>query len=736
MKISYIEEKNKLRRIKSGVSGLDDMFNGGIIKGSRTLCAGLSGTGKTILSLQFIKEGLRLNEKCIYISLLEDPKSSLKFYNILNIDWNFYLKKRNLFLLYLNAAGIKKLEERLTVILKNNGIQRIVIDGFSGMVKEKALEDIYKALMFIQKKSISCLMTSSVFESRVSGGGNTSPLSELVDNVLVLKQMESGGDIVRTVNILKAKGTFYDTKTRGLYIGKNGATINKLTSNESVPRSENSNESEIKYGLWGDFLKDDIVKDFKKIYPNIAISKMEEVGSKDEIRRALSTQNTTLGVIALSYQDLSRPLLDNYLMSLNDIISKDIYFKGALEACSYKGQLYGIPDDVDSRHLFYRKDLLGKYGVKPPETWEELIAAAKYIVKEESDPKLKGLLAYWDNDIVLTGAFFETIWSNNGDIYDKEGSTVINNKKGGEALQLMRDLIYKHKIMPKEIIYLPAPETIFKMFLNGESVFHLMTSSFMHSHYRKNNIYKDKFGVAPLPRMQNDAANYNVINGKALCVPKNTRYPESAISFLKFVTGIKTSRQLELEGGWPFPAKTVFWKDREILAQKPYYAEAGNILKYYKNPYIEIKNYDIIFNLARNSLASVIRNEKEPAEVLEHLAKEISLLSKHHKTYSKIVENIMSYVRDNYDKVMSLENIAREVRLSPSHVGKIFKMETGVTIFDFVIKTKIDKAKEYLKDIRYNISEVATKTGYMDTKYFAKLFKKQTGLTPSEYRLK
>ncbi|OGF44522.1 MAG: hypothetical protein A2452_12840 [Candidatus Firestonebacteria bacterium RIFOXYC2_FULL_39_67] len=733
MRRPYIEE-NKLKRIKSGISGLDDMFNGGIIKGSRTLFSGQSGTGKTILSLQFIKEGLKLNEKCVYISLLEDPKSSLQYYNIVNVDWNYHLKNKDLFLVYINPSGIKKLEERLLTIMNTSEIQRIVIDGFSGMVKERAYEDIYKVLMFIQKKGISCIVTTSDFERR-NTGGNTSPLPELVDNVVILKQLESEGDTARTINILKAKGTFYDTKTRQVIIGKNGIAINKIPLVDNSSGKKVISDTEIKYHLWSWFLKDEMLKDFKNANPNIVINKMEEIGSRHEIQNSLAVQNTPLGVIGLSFQELCKPALDNQLMSLDDSITKDMYFKGALEACTINGQVYGIPDDVDSRHLFYRKDLLNKYGITPPETWQELIDAAKYIVKGEKDPKLNGLLAYWSHEAILTGMLFETIWGNNGDIYDSEGISIVNSKRAEEALQLMKDLIYIHKIMPKEIIHSFSTPTVADMFRNCESVFNITKCEFMFSQYKKDDFYKEKVGIAPLPKMQKDAAHYNIIRGNALCVPKNTRYPKSANAFLKYITSMKVSRQFEIDGGWPFPAKTAFWEDKEILKAKPFYAGAKFLLKNYKNPYADINNFDIIFNLAKNNITKVMREEKEPAEMLEHLSKEISLLSKHHKTYSKVVENIMSCIKENYDKVMSLENIAKEVRLSPSHVGKVFKMETGSTIFDYVVKVKMDKAKEFLSDIRYNIGEVAAKTGYTDTKYFAKLFKKQTGHTPSEYRL-
>jgi len=83
---------------------------------------------------------------------------------------------------------------------------------------------------------------------------------------------------------------------------------------------------------------------------------------------------------------------------------------------------------------------------------------------------------------------------------------------------------------------------------------------------------------------------------------------------------------------------------------------------------------------------------------------------------------------------LRLEDAADKVFLSPAYLGILFKQETGQNFSDYLIAVRIEKAKEMLKDIRYNINEIAKNVGYKDTRYFSKLFKNIEGINPSKYR--
>lgn len=98
------------------------------------------------------------------------------------------------------------------------------------------------------------------------------------------------------------------------------------------------------------------------------------------------------------------------------------------------------------------------------------------------------------------------------------------------------------------------------------------------------------------------------------------------------------------------------------------------------------------------------------------------------------VQKAMAYIEEHLEGDVGLQNVARHVHLHPSHLSEVFKKETGTTFGDYVIRQKIARAKELLTTSPAKISEIASRLGYEDIKYFGQLFKRYTGKTPSDYR--
>lgn len=99
-----------------------------------------------------------------------------------------------------------------------------------------------------------------------------------------------------------------------------------------------------------------------------------------------------------------------------------------------------------------------------------------------------------------------------------------------------------------------------------------------------------------------------------------------------------------------------------------------------------------------------------------------------------IIRDIESYIQDNYQSNISINAIASSVYLTPQYLCKLYKKETGETVNDYITKVRIEQSKRLLRDRRYKLYEIAEKVGYNDANYYARVFKKITGLNPSEYR--
>lgn len=114
------------------------------------------------------------------------------------------------------------------------------------------------------------------------------------------------------------------------------------------------------------------------------------------------------------------------------------------------------------------------------------------------------------------------------------------------------------------------------------------------------------------------------------------------------------------------------------------------------------------------------------------------LISKYmeHNTinYSAIhkVEKVINYIAANYTRKLTLDELADSVHISRSHLGHIFKETTGETPFEFIIKYRIARAKEFLEN-GCSVTDTARLVGFGDMFYFSRYFKKIEGISPNKY---
>lgn len=99
-----------------------------------------------------------------------------------------------------------------------------------------------------------------------------------------------------------------------------------------------------------------------------------------------------------------------------------------------------------------------------------------------------------------------------------------------------------------------------------------------------------------------------------------------------------------------------------------------------------------------------------------------------------IVEGIKGYVRSNFKENLNLDMIAESVCLSPYYASRIFKESQNMTIMEYVLEVKMHEAKKLLSNPRYKIDEIARDLGYVDPSYFSKVFRRKTGLSPTQFR--
>ena len=107
--------------------------------------------------------------------------------------------------------------------------------------------------------------------------------------------------------------------------------------------------------------------------------------------------------------------------------------------------------------------------------------------------------------------------------------------------------------------------------------------------------------------------------------------------------------------------------------------------------------------------------------------------TRHTQNYQRL-KKTYDFIETHCSDPLTVEQIAREVCLSPSRLSHIIKGEMGITLGDHISKVRIEKAKTLLKDKELSISQIALEVGFSDQSYFTKVFKKIEKCTPKAFQ--
>lgn len=99
-----------------------------------------------------------------------------------------------------------------------------------------------------------------------------------------------------------------------------------------------------------------------------------------------------------------------------------------------------------------------------------------------------------------------------------------------------------------------------------------------------------------------------------------------------------------------------------------------------------------------------------------------------------LIDRIREYLQAHYSRKLSLEEIAQRVSLSTSYLSKLFKEETGQTVIEHLTEIRLKKAREILLEEDLPLEKVAQKAGFSDASYFSRVFKREEGLTPGQFK--
>ena len=221
-----------VERATTGVEGLDAMLSGGLPRASATVIQGGTGTGKTLLGLQFLLDGARKGEPGVLFTLEETPDQLRTVADSYGWDLRPLEESGLLLLSYVSPIEMSTdwFLDRARQQVEQKGARRVVLDSLTSMAIGVQSERRFKELVYAFTKHFRALgvtlnMNMEVAEllgsAQLSGHG----ISFAADNVIQLKYIELEGHLERGLSVLKVRGVRHSTEVRRMTVAANGVEV-------------------------------------------------------------------------------------------------------------------------------------------------------------------------------------------------------------------------------------------------------------------------------------------------------------------------------------------------------------------------------------------------------------------------------------------------------------------------------------------------------------------------------
>lgn len=219
------------QRLSIGCDAIDEMMDGGLYQGSVTMVSGISGTGKTVLSVQFLRSAIKAGHKTLLVSLDEHPRQLMRNADSLGMDMTGMVERRELFVHYESPLELE-LDvhfDRIVRLIEEEGIDCVVFDSCAvyEMTSPAEVADYLYAVATYCKDRLATvffnyespeLLGLSQISQELKG-------SHLVDNIILLNYVEISTVLRRAIAIPKVRGSRNRQVTREYLIGEGGLTL-------------------------------------------------------------------------------------------------------------------------------------------------------------------------------------------------------------------------------------------------------------------------------------------------------------------------------------------------------------------------------------------------------------------------------------------------------------------------------------------------------------------------------
>ncbi|MDQ0314153.1 ABC transporter substrate-binding protein [Amorphus orientalis] len=320
-------------------------------------------------------------------------------------------------------------------------------------------------------------------------------------------------------------------------------------------------------------------------------------------------------------------LLADALMDLTPYLADEAnaHFPSIIANNTVGGELKAMPMFMDTGLLYFRSDLLSKYGFEVPQSWEDLVETARVIQSGERAAgrlQVSGLVFQGRDYEGLTCSALEWIaGSGGGRIVGPDGTVTIENDRAIAALDRAAGWI--GDIVPEAVLDFDEEEARYT-FQEGNAVFMRNWPYAWTLLNSPMSAVAGSVGIAPLPH-EGDGAPAAALGGWQLGVSRDSANPEAAADLVRYLTSARLQKDRAIEASYA-PTRPALYEDPDLVARAPFLAALQGVQPVARPSTVTGRSYDKVSEIFRAGVHDVLAGETNAASAAAKMRTELEAI--------------------------------------------------------------------------------------------------------------
>ena len=367
-----------------------------------------------------------------------------------------------------------------------------------------------------------------------------------------------------------------------------------------------------------------LLRGFEADHPGVRVREEILPSSSDQQHQfyaiSLEGRHAPFDVIAVDtiwIQEFARAGWIRPLDNLLPLAELKEMFPGPVKAATFQAHLYAMPWYIDAGVLYYRRDLLDRYGQRPPKTFPELVATARTILDAEQDPRLYGFIWQGKQYEGLVCVALEFLRGQGLDLWKSDDAAV------AEGLRFMRDVIAKDRITPPPVA-MADEEGTRHLFGSGRAIFLRNWPYAWTLFQQEGSDVRGKVGIAALPAFPG-YSSAPTLGGWALAVPARAAHQQEAMALIRYLTSPEVQLNMALEIGYK-PVRKDLYEDERLLKVQPWLQELlPTFLAARPRPITPY--YLMLSQVIQPELSAIVVGVKSPLEAVRSMRRKAAFIA-------------------------------------------------------------------------------------------------------------